>query len=573
MQRLLFLLLITISATPIFAEDADAAKFRLWFYLPTNLLVDENVERGIELLHRAEKAGYNGVLLTDSKFCRWDLLPERYIQNVRRFREECRKCHLECFAAVCPIGYSNDLLSRDPNLAEGLPVKNAPFVVKNGKLVPFEPQEPILKNGSFENYKNHRPNDWGFVDEPGEITFIDEQIKYEGKASLRMSDIGIAEPRNGRAMQTLHVEPFQYYHVSVMLKTENFDATGAINILALGENGMSLNWHLPPIRKTQDWTRIDVTFNSLENKTVNLYFGVWGGRRGTIWWDDVHVEPAGFVNLLRRGGTPLTITSEDGKTEFSEGSDVEKIADTKLGNDPYEGCFSAWHDPPIVKIPAGSRLKEGQKVLASYYHTSVIYGEQVGICMAEPKTRELLRRQIEQVHKNLAPDGYFMSHDEMRQQGWDKSCVDTGKTPAEILADNVEFCVETIRREDPNKPIAVWSDMFDPTHNAQKTGYYYLVKGTAPWYGSWKKLPPDVLIANWNSNPEIRKDSLKHFSDLGNPQLLAGYYDAEPIDAIRAWLRTAKPFKLSGAIYTTWTNNYNFLEAFADEVRKELGEK
>ncbi|MDR2704373.1 MAG: carbohydrate binding domain-containing protein [Planctomycetaceae bacterium] len=572
MRHLLFILTIIFATTSqTVAADSGQHKFRLWFYLPTNLLVEENVERGIELLQRAEKSGYNGVLLADSKFCRWDLLPERYVQNVRRFRDECRKHHIECFAAVCPVGYSNDLLSRNPNLAEGLPVVDTPFVVNNGKFVPFESAEPILKNGGFENYKNNNPTDWGFVDEPGKISFIDEEIKYEGRASLRMHDIGITEPRNGRVMQTLHLKPFQYYHVSVMVKTENFDAVGAINIPALGANGMSLNWHFPPIRKTQDWKRIDVTFNTLENDTVNLYFGVWGGRRGTIWWDDVRVEPAGFVNLLRRNGTPLTVKSEDGKIEYTEEQDFEKIIDTKLGNDPYDGCFSAWHEQPTVKIPANSRIKEGQKVLISYYHTSIIYGEQVGLCMAEPESRELLRWQIAQVHKNLEPDGYFMSHDEMRQQGWDKSCTDTGKTPAELLADNVTFCVETIRQEDPNKLIAVWSDMFDPAHNASKSGYYYLVKGNAPWYGSWKKLPQDIFVANWNSNPETLKESLQHFDNLGNPQLLAGYYDAEPIDAIRDWMRNAKSFKgVSGVIYTTWTNNYDHLEKFAEEVQKEL---
>jgi hypothetical protein len=572
MRHLLFILTIIFAATSqTVAADTKQHKFRLWFYLPTNLLVDENVERGIELLRRAEKSGYNGVLLADSKFCRWDMLPERYVQNVRRFRDECRKHHLECFAAVCPVGYSNNLLSRNPNLAEGLPVVDAPFVVKNGKLVPFEPAEPILKNGGFENYKNNRPADWGFVDEPGKISFIDEEIKSEGAVSLRMHDIGITEPRNGRAMQTLHLKPFQYYHVSAMVKTENFDAVGAINIPALGTNGMSLNWHVPPIQKTQDWKRIDITFNTLENDTVNLYFGVWGGRRGTIWWDEVSVEPAGFVNLLRRDGTPLTLKSEDGKIEYTEEQDFEKIIDIKLGNDPYDGCFSAWHEPPTVKIPANSRIKEGQKVLISYYHTSIIYGEQAGLCMAEPESQELLRWQIVQVHKNLEPDGYFMSHDEIRQQGWDKSCTDTGKTPAELLADNVTFCVETIRKEAPNKLIAVWSDMFDPAHNASKSGYYYLVKGNAPWYGSWKQLPQDVLVANWNFNPKTLKESLQHFDNLGNPQLLAGYYDAEPIDAIRDWMRSAKSFKgVSGVIYTTWTNNYDHLEKFAEEVQKEL---
>ena len=549
---------------------AQAAELRLWFYLPTNMLVDENVDKGIALLNRAAKAGYNGVLLTDSKFTRWGQLPDRYEKNVKRLRDECRRLKIECFAAVCPIGYSNDILNLDPNLAEGLPVVDAPFVVKNGVLVPEQSAEPILKNGGFEESRNHRPAGWGFVDEPGKNSFIDSETKVEGAVSLRMQDNGSSEPRNARVMQEITVEPFHSYHVSVMLKTEDFDAVAATNIAVLAPDGQSLNWHMPSLRQTEDWRRIDITFNSLDNTKLNLYFGTWGARKGKIWWDDVSVEPAGFVNVLRREGTPVSVKSEDGKTIFTEGKDFGKIVDPSMGSIPYAGCYTAWHEPPTVRIPPESRLTEGQRVLVSYYHTSVIYGEQVGICFADPKFKEMVRWQIEQVCKHVEPDGYFMSHDEIRQCGWDKSCVDTGKTPAGMLAENVAWCVETISKTDPGKPIAVWSDMFDPTHNAQKTGKYYLVKGDGPWYGSWDGLPKDVIVGNWNSNPAHRKESLAHFAKRGNPQILAGYYDAEPIDGIQNWMRDAAIFPgFCGVMYTTWENRYDSLEAFAEYVREE----
>jgi hypothetical protein len=331
---------------------------------------------------------------------------------------------------------------------------------------------------------------------------------------------------------------------------------------------------MPPLKPTEDWRRIDLTFNSLDNTTLNIYFGTWGARKGKIWWDDITIEPAGFVNILRREGTPISVKSEDGKTIFTEGSDFDKIVDPKMGTIPYAGCYTAWHEPPVIRIPSGSRLTEGQKVLVSYYHMSPIYDEQVGACFADPKFREMLRWQIEQVHEKIEPDGYFMAHDEIRQGGWDKSCCDTGKTPGEMLADNVAWCVQTIKEIDPGKPIAVWSDMFDPTHNAQKTGKYYLVKGDGPWFGSWEKLPKDVIVGNWNSSPVIRKESLKHFADRGNPQILAGYYDArsaeETAESIRGWMRDAEEFPgFAGAIYTTWENRYEFLEVFAESVKEE----
>jgi hypothetical protein len=567
MKRIIFFLLILFGFA---SAHIQAAELRLWFYLPTNLLVEANVDKGIELLNRAAKAGYNGVLLTDSKFCRWGQLPDRYERNVKRLREECRRLKIDCFAAVCPVGYSSDLLNLDPNLAEGLPVVDAPFLVKNGTLIPEQPAEPILKNGSFEEHKNNRPTGWGFVDEPGKITFIDSDIKHAGKVALRMQEPDSTNPHNRRAMQTIAVKPFHYYHVSFMVKTENYESLADTKINILAPDGQALNWHMPPLKPTDDWRRIDLTFNSPDNTQLNFYIGTWGARKGKIWWDDVSIEPAGFVNLIRREGAPLAVKSEDGKTVFTEGKDFENIIDPKMGTIPYPGGYTAWHEHPVIRIPQGSRLTEGQRVLISYSHMSIIYGEQVGACFADPKYKEMLRWQIEQVHKNVQPDGYFMSHDEIRQCGWDKSCTDTGKTPAEMLAENVAWCVKTIKETDPGKPIAVWSDMFDPTHNAPKTGKFYLVKGDAPWYGSWEGLPKDVIVGNWNSNPKVRKESLKHFADRGNPQILAGYYDSEPIDKIRDWMRDAAEFPgVIGVIYTTWENRYDRLESFAESVKAE----
>ena len=154
-----------------------------------------------------------------------------------------------------------------------------------------------------------------------------------------------------------------------------------------------------------------------------------------------------------------------------------------------------------MTLPPGSHIRDGQKVLFGYFHTALIYEDQVMCCMAEPKVYEILRWQLAQVHKHIQPDGYFLQHDEIRVQGWDESCRRSGKTPGEQLAENVRKCAALVRKEDPGKPIYVWSDMFDPQHNAPEAGRYYLVKGNGPWYGSWKGLDKDVVIVNWNRTP------------------------------------------------------------------------
>jgi hypothetical protein len=566
--KLLYVLAVLAAVISSSAASRAAPLEHRWVYLATNLLVEKNVENAIAILDRAAKAGYNGVVLTDSKFCRWDDLPEQYVQNVRRVRQACRERKIACIACVCPIGYSNDLLSRDPNLAEGLPVVDVPFVARADRLVPADDSARLV-NGNFEQSNNNMPTSWAFVDQPGKITFIDTAVKFEGRASLRMEDIGLHDPQNGhgRACQTLAVKPLHYYHVSAAVKTQDFESAGEVQIAVLGKDGAALNFYKPHVEKTQDWKRIDVTFNSLEFSQVNLYLGIWGGRRGKIWWDNVRVEPGGLVNLVRREGAPLRARSDDRRVVYREGQDFQNAKDTKLGMIPWPGGFTAWHEQPAITLPSGSRIRDGQTVLLSYFHTAIICEEQVTCCMAEPKLYELLRWQIEQVHKHLQPDGYFLQHDEIRVQGRDWSCHRSHKTPGELLAENVARCIKLIREEDPGKPIYVWSDMFDPTHNAQKTGRYYLVKGDGPWHGSWRGLDKNVVLVNWNSAADKRVESLRHFAALGNRQILAGYYDG-PVDAIRGWLKDARRFPgIIGVMYTTWQQQYRDLEAFAAQLQ------
>jgi hypothetical protein len=315
-----------------------------------------------------------------------------------------------------------------------------------------------------------------------------------------------------------------------------------------------------------DWTRIHASFCSLDNTEVTIYLGSWGPKNGKIWWDDVQIEPGGFVNLIRRDSLPLTITSEDGQTVYEEGKDFPAIKDPKMLNDPYPGYFTIWHDAPVVAIPQGSRLKEGQKVLASY-HFATAAGKlnNFNMCMAEPKVYEIVEKHIQWMKTNGNPDMYLMSHDEIRIGGWDDSCVKCGKTPGQLLAENVKKCTQIIKTIDPGKPILAWNDMFDPFHNARKDEKeFYLVKGEAPWVGSWDGLSSDVGIATWAGSVE----SQKFFKERGHQQLLAGYYDADP-KRIVDWLNKTKDVKnIMGVMYTTWVGNYSDLEKFVGYVNQ-----
>jgi hypothetical protein len=158
----------------------------------------------------------------------------------------------------------------------------------------------------------------------------------------------------------------------------------------------------------------------------------------------------------------------------------------------------------------------------------------------------------------------MMSHDEIRVLNWCEACQRRKLEPGAILADNVRTCLRILREVNPGGRVYVWSDMFDPHHNALKKDYY-LVRGDLT--GTWEGLDKEVIIMPWYL--EKRAESLKWFADRGHRQVIAGYYDAQP-ERIRDWLSAARGVNgVLGVMYTTWENRYADLEAFAGVVRSE----
>ncbi len=512
---------LVLLALSVCSPAHSAQVEQLWLYYSTNLQVNANVDRLEPIWRRAAKAGYTHVLLADSKMAKLDDLggmENVYQANVQRVRKLATELNLQVVPAVFHIGYSNAMLWHDPNLAEGLPVKRAFFVVKNGeaRLVADPPV-------AF----NPKP-DWK-----------DQNVQIDGGTATVRDPAG-----NARFTYKLNVSPFRCYHVSVMVRTDGF--TGEPRVAAIGDKG-SLQYTNLGVKGTQDWREHHIVFNSLDHQTVNVYFGVWGSAKGTLQWKDWSIEEAGLTNVLRRPGAPVVVEG------YAEGTDYEPIRDPRLGNTPWKGSYEVWHEPPAIR----TKLPDGTKLRVSWYHPAIIYDGQVSACPCEPKTLKLLEEEAKLVRAAWQPKGLMMSHDEIRTMGWDESCVRRNLDAGQILAENVRFCTGLLKGSD----VYVWSDMLDPHHNAVKD--YYLVRGDLA--GSWEGLDKGVVIINWNFGK--RDQSLKFFADRGHRQIVAGYYDSKPAQ-VKEWLASAgKVEGVVGAMYTTWRNQYDGIEEFARYCR------
>lgn len=558
-NRILLALLLALTTCPATADEPRRPASinglaHRWVYLRFNMQVDAQADAAIAVARRAAAAGYNGVVLADYKLNILDRVIDRYFQNVARFKAVCDELGLEIVPCVASFGYSEGIYTYNPNLMEGLPAREMPLRVKGGIARGEGVSHPQLR-GSFEEAQGDQFTGWGFQDVPGKGTFRDTAVKHSGDSAFRLGNPTGEQTGNLRISTNLKVRPFTQFHLSAWIKSAGLSNHANMRLFAIGADGRVLAHQNLGVKETQDWTRHDIMFNSLESDSVNLYVGVWGGTKGQAWIDDLTCIETPFVNLVRRPGCPLELKTRSGRV-LQEGRDYEPIVDQRMLDKLAQGRFEIAGDPPAVKLLPAAKVSDGDVLLASYYHVVSIYDGQIPASLSEEESFEIVRRQLVSVQKLLNPKRMFLSHDEIRIANWSATEMAANQTAGELLAANVRRCEQLCREIHPGVELCIWNDMFDPHHNA-KAPPFYLVRGTLK--GSWEGLSKETLIINWNQQ---KANSAKFFADRGHAQILAGYYDA-PVANIRDWLDQTKGMNVTGVMYTTWRDNYRDLEAFA----------
>jgi hypothetical protein len=534
-----------------------------WYRYSTNFLVGDNMTKTKEILKLSSDHKLNGVALDDYKFNFIEDMPQRYTDSLYSFKQYADIHNMEIIPCVMHFGYSSGLLYHNPNLASGLPVYGQKFYIENktGHLVPGV--NVSMSNGDFEENDGDNFTGFLFIDQPGEVSFVDTEVKHSGMKSIRLENFTSNEHGHGRISYWTDVKPFTQYHVSGWIKTEDLDPTWSFNISVLDENSKNLSYWKPHISSTNDWERFDLTFNSLEAERVGLYIGVWEGRSGKIWFDDLAFEESAFVNLLRRDGCPLNVSHQILDIAYIEGMDYDTLIDEKTGNNKWPGDFDPYHEPPVFRAKDGGHIQDGDTLLISYYHAIVLENEQVMITMSEDEVYDIAAKHFEQVDQVFDANKYFMQHDEIRVMNWDRGDQNRGLSPAEILGDNITKCYEIIEERKSDADVWIWSDMIDNFHNARND--YYLVNGDLT--NAIDFVPNQINVMNWNGRDEIVQNSLSFFEDHGHRQMSAPFYDNDEsqIRKWKDWTRFKSEFgHFDGMMYTTWQNDFDYIPHFAE---------
>ena len=197
----------------------------LWYFHHSYLTTDDSVESSKKLIDKAAAAGYNGVVFWDSGFNfmgnpDWSPDNEDRMKEVMKYAA--KKHHLKSIAYSAPFGWSNDVLSVNPNWAEAERVIGTEFEVDaSGKKLNLKNSFPGLVNGNFNAGK------------AGWFDTGDQGIDLSPHGLSGTTAGAITNPAgSGRLRQKITVKPWRQYYLSFFYKFENFSANSpAVQVL------------------------------------------------------------------------------------------------------------------------------------------------------------------------------------------------------------------------------------------------------------------------------------------------------------------------------------------------------
>ena len=529
-----------------------------WFYVSRLLNNDQELADVEELVRTAGKVKLNGMLFACGVegYATW--IPERKVR-LAKLKKTCDENGVEIIPIIWSIGYGT-MLAHNPNYVEGLLTKDMPYVVKGNKAYVLEEKGARAANVDFEKHDGDVFAIKGWTDAAGKRSFADTEVKHGGECSVRLEKFAEDKHGHGRVCIEVALKPNRRYRMKLFAKTEGLVPNKkAFKLQFYRMDGSQGGAVEPDIEPTQDWKEYSFTFFRGEATAGRIYTGMWGGKEGKLWIDDITLETdgvAGVSDVIRRPGTPFTVKNAATGQIYEEGKDYAKVEGLKrLSNAQKESL--------VLDLPEGSAIKDGDNLLISFYQPARAGTWQYSTCMSEPILYDEFRASAKAIMEALNPRKWFLSMDEVRAGGTCAACEARHTDMAHILGDCITKQYQIIKEVRPDADVYIWSDMLDPNHNAHDK--YYNCKGT--FEGSWNYIPKDLIISCWYH--ERRNLSMPFFEKQGFRTQGAAYYDTDNLDSCRDWLETCNNTKnCTGIMYTSWRRKYALLAGFGELVQK-----
>jgi alpha-L-arabinofuranosidase len=153
----------------------------------------------------------------------------------------------------------------------------------------------FVANGSFEEMDGGNPKGWSprSWQRDGAVFAVEPSGRSGGRSVMISSEQGA----DASWVTTAVIKPYSRYILSGWVKTQEL-VPGTSRGAQINIDGEE-EWRTPPVKGTQDWTKVEVEFDAGANDAleVSCLFGGWGKATGKAWFDD--------IELIRLSGKEL----------------------------------------------------------------------------------------------------------------------------------------------------------------------------------------------------------------------------------------------------------------------------
>jgi hypothetical protein len=319
----------------------------------------------------------------------------------------------------------------------------------------------------------------------------------------------------------------------------------------------------------QDWTECHVVFNSQDYTDVFLQIFSTNATSGTVWIDDVSVENAGLLNLIRRAGAPLLVQPGEGFGQFVEGVDFEPVSDPLLGMaDGLAGRYDQHHERPVLKLTGDSPIISGDTLRVSYYHSMLNYDNRPCPAFAEPALLDYLESVLLKVNQELDPSAVFINSHNVSVAGWSEPGYSLNQNGGQCFGQFTEGLDSLVSGIDPAWQVVNLEEAYLSGANGSA------VLANHGMFESRYSLPSDwVQVPYYIASDIGGRNLMDTIAEAGNPQLIAFQSWNRSKSNVDDFISYLNHYAINdiagvqGVCYDTYTADYSRLAEMADIVQ------
>jgi hypothetical protein len=330
-------------------------------------------------------------------------------------------------------------------------------------------------------------------------------------------------------------------------------------------------------KSIERWTPV-FTSADTDSVLIRIAPALEGVSRGRIEVGDIEWHPmrAELINVLDNEETSPIVNSKDGKRIYKKGLDYELIEPTIK---EWRGHSFGKIRRMKIKVNAGSRLKEGDKVLVSYDSLPLEYraiprSKYSGVSRYAYEEYRRLFRQFGRLPLRFIMVSFSEHFGGLNRDSRSKRL---GKSNRSLLVSYMNTLERLLRSEGEvatpggdelhgvgatSFRLVVWDDMLNPWHNGGDK-YYQVAFGGPPGATGLRpasdmkaELSKSIWLASWwyrnDDKHGVIKNTPNFYTTNGYRYFVAAWNQE---GAINDWLRMTDPQEAEGILATTWNGN------------------